>query len=261
MSVNLLNAVGPVTIPDELESFVLILIYYATRYLESNILFGSDVASFIDECFDCYTIESNVIVCGERKASIVVGDGKLLRSRHSALVPISFCRPLDTLLGHSLVRFKALYKVRFYDAWAAKNPNSSESLAPIQLSNNPEAINEEVYRGLNNEESKFAKFEAEWETQDHSVPTKKPPEPTQQERDLADNMRDHTWIDWAFEKALRIEDDWDRAVRHPSGDRVPKGWKSTHAVVPTSGTSPGQKMRNTAIAQLHSGRRDGTHRK
>ncbi|TBU36902.1 hypothetical protein BD309DRAFT_877454, partial [Dichomitus squalens] len=79
MSANLLNAVGPVSIPDELESFILIIIYYATRYLESNILHDTDVASFLDECFDCYTIDGDAILCGERKLSIVVVDGRLLR--------------------------------------------------------------------------------------------------------------------------------------------------------------------------------------
>ncbi|TBU36983.1 hypothetical protein BD309DRAFT_827016, partial [Dichomitus squalens] len=37
MSVRLLNGIGVVKIPDELESFLLILIYYVVRYIESSI--------------------------------------------------------------------------------------------------------------------------------------------------------------------------------------------------------------------------------
>ncbi len=245
MSVNLLNTPGPVNISDDLESLLLVLIYYAIRYVQSSVDHNADVATFLDECFDCYTINSGLILCGERRSTIVSGAGQLLRNSDEMSL-ISFCFSLDRVIAQALTRFRALYKVRRYDEWEECNPPPSPT--PQKPSNNVSDI-PNLQEDASEEERRLAGYEADWDAQPEITPAAPPPAPTPGERILAIQITDHTWMKWAFDKALSTDLGWEKAIRHRSGDRVPKGWESPHALIPVRGLSPAQKVRNTAIAQ------------
>ncbi|KAI1781859.1 hypothetical protein LXA43DRAFT_1105197 [Ganoderma leucocontextum] len=248
MSVNLLNSPGPVNISDELESLLLILIYYAIRYVQSSISHNADVATFLDECFDCYSMNSGLVLCGERKSWVVSVTGQLLRNS-DALSPINFCFSLDRVIAQALTRFCALYKVRRYDEWETENPPPSPT-PQKQLKVNTVSVKVNLQQGAVSEMArKLAEYEADWEAQPDITSTRPPPEPTPAERNFASQVLDHTWMQWAFTRALSTDLGWEKAVRHPSGDRVPKDWESPHAVIPVRGLSPGQQVRDTAIAQ------------
>ncbi len=47
-------------VADEMESFLFILIYYAVRYLTSTIARDMDAASFIDQCYDVYSLWNSI---------------------------------------------------------------------------------------------------------------------------------------------------------------------------------------------------------
>nr|VWO95670.1 Uncharacterized protein [Ganoderma boninense] len=252
MSVRLLNTPGPVNISDDLESLLLILIYYAVRYLQSTIAHNADVATFLDQCFDCYTINSDLVLCGERKSNIVSGKGQLLPSSDSTC-PISFAFSLDRFIAQALTRFCALYKTQRYDDWL-EDATSGYSPPPSPTPQKPFPSNDIsdkpiLQREVSEEERKRAEYEADWNAQTEIVPTAPPPAPTPAERKFGAQVKDHFWMKWAFDKALSTDLGWENAVRHRSGDRVPKGWESPHAVIPVRGRSPAQKVRDTAIAQ------------
>ncbi|CDO76136.1 hypothetical protein BN946_scf184332.g6 [Trametes cinnabarina] len=97
-----------VEIPDELESFVHVLLYYAVRYLRSNCPNG---AGFLDTYFDAYTVQNGVFTCGQKKES-TLKDALLEIQRD---VPLEFASPLDDVFGELLPLFKAYYKVVTYE--------------------------------------------------------------------------------------------------------------------------------------------------
>ncbi|KAM5541548.1 hypothetical protein V8D89_004738 [Ganoderma adspersum] len=120
MSVNLLNAPGPVNILDDLESLLFILIYYAIRYVQSSIAYNSDVATFLDECFNCYTINEGLVLCGERKSWII--------SLHA------FSRSLCTTFPHMAHSTTQLDTERFLSEFL---PYSNDVPTPTNSTHNP----------------------------------------------------------------------------------------------------------------------------
>lgn len=252
MSVNLLNAPGPVNISDDLESLLFILIYYAIRYVQSSIAYDNDVATFLDECFDCYTINEDLVLCGERKSWVVCVMGQLVRNSHT-LDPIRFCFCLDMIIAQALSRFRALYKVRRFDDWEDKNPPPSLPPSPTPqrpCEDHTVSIELNLQQGAVSEQAqKLAEYEADWNAQPAVESTRPPPPPTLAERNFAEQVTDHSWMKWVFDKTLSMDLGWENAIRHRSGDRVPKGWESPHAVIPVRGLSPGQQVRDAAIAQ------------
>ncbi|KAH9896049.1 hypothetical protein C8Q73DRAFT_644518 [Cubamyces lactineus] len=95
-----------VEIPDEIESYLHVLLYFAVRYLHSNC---KDPASFIENYFDSYTYEDGVYTCGARKQHIIKISGRLETSNS---VPLLFNSPMDDIFCELLPVFKAYYKVQ-----------------------------------------------------------------------------------------------------------------------------------------------------
>ena len=93
-----------------------------------------------------------------------------------------------------------------------------------------------------------AEYEADWDAEVDRLKDR-PAEPTQEEKRLAAQVLTHSWMRWAFERAHKDEVGWEKAARHPTGDRVPEEWKSSHEVIPAMGASPGRKARDAVIAQ------------
>ncbi len=95
-----------------MESFLFILIYYALRYLRSSILRDMDAASFIDQCYDVYSLYEGRIIVGQHKGSIIQ-TGKFVWT-HPVLgreFKISFSNPpLDKLISVLLRQLKNYYR-------------------------------------------------------------------------------------------------------------------------------------------------------
>ncbi len=132
MSVHSVRNPGiPVSIPDELESFLHVLLYLALRYLYSSL---QSPGIFIDHYFmSSWTDEKGKTLCGTSKQDIMVY-GRLVfdtkpitflshvqpssESHHDGppianSLPLS---PLNQLIEDLLLHFKALYAVREYNA-------------------------------------------------------------------------------------------------------------------------------------------------
>ena len=103
-----MNSLQPVKHADDLESFLFVLIYYAVRYLDSTLDDDYQVASFIDQSFDCYSVYRNRIIVGQQKATLI-RSGKLVHNFFGN-VDVSFRNPpLDSLINHLLSSFKDYY--------------------------------------------------------------------------------------------------------------------------------------------------------
>ncbi|TBU21216.1 hypothetical protein BD311DRAFT_734591 [Dichomitus squalens] len=95
-SVNLINNCTGTEIPDELESILLILIYYCIRYLQSSIKHDRSVAIILDEIYDCFILHEGTIACGERKDTIITKGKLSYYVPRRGLVKITFNgTPLD----------------------------------------------------------------------------------------------------------------------------------------------------------------------
>ena len=242
-SVNLLNDPKGVKIPDELESILLILIYYSIRYVTSSIPSRAAVAGFLDDCFDCFTLEGGKLMCGERKDTLV-REGKLAHYQpQSGFQDITFNgSPLDYLLSESLKRFAAKYKVTAYDSWTVENRGGAATAPPIPIVRNgvqlvyvidkhaaldddPEAATFEA--GLGPQPDASASWGGQGKTE--------PPEPTSEERELAANVWAHKWLAWMFRRSLNSAG-WEK-VERVKRDRVPKGWVSPHPIIPRDSSS------------------------
>ncbi|KAI0324337.1 hypothetical protein GY45DRAFT_1313971 [Cubamyces sp. BRFM 1775] len=116
-----------VEIPDELESYLHVLLYFSVRYLSSDC---EDPAEFIEQYFDSYTLQNGVYKCGARKREVVKADGQLTVGDG---VPLIFGSPMDNIFRDLLPVFKAYYKVQGHlkaqNALLAPPPETSQSLS------------------------------------------------------------------------------------------------------------------------------------
>ncbi len=219
MSVNLLSDTpSRLSIADDLESMVLVLIYYAVRYLSSSIKENRHVAAFLEECFDMYSLGSAKVLCGERKTIVVKERGQLVHYLPGAgQTRVLFRSPLDRLLSIVLGWFRLRYKVLAWEEHVALQPG----LARAQAHFHTPAKSSRPQTGNGRQDDDGAE---ESELQ---------PAPTSEERGLASRVLGHSFIIPEFWRALRSEH-WAVQVsdRHPDGDRVPLGWLSKLEPVP-----------------------------
>ncbi|KAI0808281.1 hypothetical protein C8Q74DRAFT_1344080 [Fomes fomentarius] len=112
MSVALLSSDKMVEICDEVEAFTYIIIYYAMRYLHSNVR-GFAVASFLDLFYDTYDVDNDGnYVCGRTKRG-TIESGELSITPTSLVL---FNSPLDAVLSALLRWFKSHTFVTRYEA-------------------------------------------------------------------------------------------------------------------------------------------------
>ncbi|KAI0328909.1 hypothetical protein GY45DRAFT_1354868 [Cubamyces sp. BRFM 1775] len=109
MSVALIdNPKKAVEIPDELEAFFHVLLYYAVRYLDSTC---TDVAAYIEHYFEAYRIVNGHYQSGTAKSNTVT-TGRL---QVSADVELLFNSELDYILRTILQWLQAHYAVRKFE--------------------------------------------------------------------------------------------------------------------------------------------------
>ena len=130
MSVELLtNPNKCVEVPDDLESFFLVLLYYAIRYLDSNI---ENVGDYIEEFFDTVTLKGGMYTVGHAKREVMKQYGELTTiAGADSKKKLTFNSPLDGLF-HTLLRsFQAAYKIRAYKRRSVVDPLSSGVIKKI----------------------------------------------------------------------------------------------------------------------------------
>ena len=210
MSVNLLNHITkPVAIPDELESFFHVLVYYSVRYLRSNL---TCIQSWIDNYFYKYLGPGRTGACGQ-KSYAIESTGELRVSMCGD--PLTFRSPMDAVLASILKSLKARYDAMYYDASqaAAPPPVPDPKASSLPSSCEPPAAAPSepfnpAFAGI--DPAVLAQWEADWDAETLTVPG-----PTEEERKLAARLDDH-----GFMLALLA-----RQVGNPywsSDDRVPK---------------------------------------
>ncbi|KAI8976568.1 hypothetical protein BD414DRAFT_445984 [Trametes punicea] len=127
MSVFLINEPKKaVDIPDELEAFFHVLLYYSVRYLRSNC---QDVPLYMEHYFEAYRIENGQYQCGAGKSS-TMENGRLKISDKNGY--LQFNSPIDRILQVWLGLLKAHYEVRRYEQRRKATPPSSEGQGASQ---------------------------------------------------------------------------------------------------------------------------------
>ena len=110
MSVALLSENKAVEICDELEAFFYVLLYYATRYLKSN-LEGFTLANYLDEFFDQYKQLGDGWSCGHVKRA-AIQTGRLIVYGD---VELQFGGPMDHTIATLLSWFHSHHVVSTYE--------------------------------------------------------------------------------------------------------------------------------------------------
>lgn len=123
-----------VEISDELEAFFWVLIYYAVRYLVSNV---DDVGNWLEDHFDTFSFAKGKYVCGSKKKIAVSRDGALIADDIEN-EKLRFGGPLDRLISACLHRFKAHYHVYRHNRLQRKKKKLQESVSDIKLPPSPE---------------------------------------------------------------------------------------------------------------------------
>ena len=119
MSVGLSRCLSKVAeVVDDLESFMHVVIYYAVRYLRSNV---PDVPGWLENYFDLFLIYDGQYLCSPAKERSVL-NGEL---EATATVPLHFGSPIDNLLLHLIRSFRSYYIEKAYDEYMKSHEDSS----------------------------------------------------------------------------------------------------------------------------------------
>ncbi|KAI0323417.1 hypothetical protein GY45DRAFT_1439605 [Cubamyces sp. BRFM 1775] len=223
-----------VEIPDELESYLHVLLYFAIRYIHSNC---KDPAGFIENYFDSYTYEDGVYTCGARKQNIIKTAGRLEMRSHE---PLTFDSPIDDIFAQLLPLFKSHYKVQDY-LKAKEKPTvpststtsslraSSPDIVPLRSSSKLDALRERLAN----------KTKQRVECADD--------EPTVQEKEDAQFLANHDFMLVTLADA-QAEKNWHKTDK--VGDRVPDAYKPLVSLANARGASTHtmKRRRTTGIA-------------
>ncbi|KAI9065679.1 hypothetical protein FKP32DRAFT_1623592 [Trametes sanguinea] len=241
-----------VEIPDELESFLHVLLYYAVRYLNSNC---GDAAAFLEGHFDAYTFKDGIYTCGQAKEN-AVKDARLEVSRKVAL---KFGSPLDRVFKTLLSWFKAHYAVQDYknmqlEAAKALGLSTISKVAAEDLTTESDSpVPEEAEEAASDKDAgALESVEEIWpdeelEEEEDNDPT---PKPTAQEEALAEMLTNHTKVLGILLKAYLSAKGWNS--KDKVGDRVPDDYEPRFPIAPEKGPSlKSVKRMRTASLVLH----------
>ncbi|KAJ8496357.1 hypothetical protein ONZ51_g1142 [Trametes cubensis] len=233
-----------VEIPDELESYLHVLLYFSVRYIRSNC---KDPAGFIENYFDSYTYSDGVYTCGARKQHVIQVAGRL-ETGHG--VPLIFDSPIDDIFARLLPLFKAHYKVQKYlrakqkpavtvPSTTCPLPVRSPALEPLRNSSKLAALREQMANELERFRHRTYRDDA----------------PTAQEEKKARHLADHDLMLVTFYKAQAKTDRWRKTDK--VGDRVPEEYKSQAPLAnphPVSGrTTKRRKTTGVTVAAAPDG--------
>ncbi|TBU56976.1 hypothetical protein BD310DRAFT_1022212, partial [Dichomitus squalens] len=249
VSVNLLsNALSRHRLQDELESLLHVLIYYSIRYLHSTLTDGQ-VASFIDEYFDCFSLLNGKISCGEKKSMIIRDKGELVFSKGYGLTRVLFGSPMDKLIATVLRWFKAHYAVLDYETWRARlpvqlplpSPMTSDHTArtppPFTLDKNVPEIeaDAEKYEGEIDDDGLYSDDEFPQAPNPNrytaEVLLKEKDPPTSEDVALAKLLVDHDAMIALFHHVWAAREEW-KLAGDKAPDRVDKNYRSPYPIMP-----------------------------
>ena len=194
-----------ITIPDELESFFHVLLYYALRYVKTPNCDGESIADFLDRYFDLYGMEKGTYICGALKRSTM----ELGAIRIGSSTYPRFDNPLDTLFAKLLSWFRARYVVLAHE----KNKPTTSSQTTPKADTTPDlsdVLSAHHARGLNIR----GKFGPSRDTSEKAVG------PTEEDKTLAAFLASHSEMLIAFDEAASGH--W---PKQKAEDQIPSGWR------------------------------------
>ena len=205
-----------VEICDELESFFYVILYYAVRYLRSNIP-RENVGDWIHYFFDTYGVSGDTYVCGQVKLS-TIENGKLIVSAGKTL---KFYSPIDGVLADLLSWFKAHHAVMMYEM-------NSDQLETI-----PEVASQQLRTrsparlvALPTSDSDDSD-DSESEESDVGTPQGSVRAPSQLEWTLYEKVVTHDAMLKRLKKAIRVDphkgQGW--TSNDKLGERIPENWQ------------------------------------
>ncbi|KAH9896040.1 hypothetical protein C8Q73DRAFT_643342 [Cubamyces lactineus] len=223
-----------VEIPDDLESYLHVLLYFSVRYLNSDC---KDPAEFIESYFDSYTLQGGVYKCGARKREVIKVAGKLTVGDG---VPLFFQSPMDDIFSELLPVFKAYYKVQ--DHLKARTTTAEPPPEPIEPPSSPTIPSSPTSAMEERRHSRALK----------ALPARKKwasysdDEPTDAEKHDAALLADHDFVLSTLYNAFRSKKRWglDKVK-----DRVPIDYKPQVPLAIARGASARtMKRRKTDVA-------------
>ena len=237
-----LSAVG---VPDELESFLHVLIYNSIRFLIHD---ASSTHGFVKAYFDGYNeVDGDIGVSASDTKSIVVKSGELQYNGNKIMIrlPTGEPHPINGVLEHLLQLFKARYEIleyeakkAAYDARQCAHPDPLPSLLDtISEDTKPDDGIKEVLAFEKRQNNRYydpnaaaafklkVKLKLEKNSQNSRQP---PPRPPTETFELAEALENHTGFIMVLQEYIEsTEIDWplqDRRAVDTLKGYVPPRW-------------------------------------
>ncbi|KAH9896024.1 hypothetical protein C8Q73DRAFT_643740 [Cubamyces lactineus] len=217
-----------VEIPDELESYLHVLLYFSVRYLNSDC---QDPAEFIESYFDSYTLQGGLYTCGARKMHVIQTAGKLEVRKG---VPLTFASPMDYIFRTLLPLFKAHYKVQDYlKSKDATSNSSSRNIRPMP-SSTPRPSS--AAPGARRSAGGIAALKA-LAAGKLVLPAPDDDTPTPEEKKCAALLETHDFVLGVLANAYDLDSEELKWGCDKVGDRVPDDYKPRVPLAPPRGAS------------------------
>lgn len=225
----LLKDTKVVEIPDELESFFWVLIYYAVRYLPSNV---KDVGNWLEDHFDTFSFDEGKYVCGTKKQRTFSSDGRLLAREYPPL-DLKFGGPLDTFIGECLFRFKKYYRVYNYKVEQREKEKERRRGSSNKSTSTPSQPRAATLTSQNTLEKTLQRRLAgpPRGTRD-AVSWDEVEPPTQYDRNMALSVSTHVAMRESLREAC-LKSNWPESLCVVE-DRVPIGWEPKKVLGPVA---------------------------
>nr|VWO99842.1 Swi1p [Ganoderma boninense] len=208
---------------DDLEAFFYVILYNAIRYVDSNC---EDVATFLEDFFDCYALYQGAYYVGDKKKSAVKLAEIELNNQQKLLFAAA---PMNDLVGSLLRSISAHYKIATYEHEQRRGTSDKAVIfapqAPSQGSAADAWDDADIFLADPHLAHDQDAPSASKETTDQSL---KPP--TQEELTLAKDVSDHDLFLRVVRSAMHSKG-WSKGSAW-KGDHVSPTWKSSKKLGP-----------------------------
>ena len=218
MSVDMLSKRAKVVdVADDLESFFYVILYYASRYLKSNV---EDVGAFIEGLFDSYELVGGRYLVGRAKSTAIYSSDYVRLTPASGSPFLHFSSPLDQLLLTLRGCFHSLYKVREYDSQEVIFPipptDTTQSDPPCTPSKAKEDSDACLILDLDDED------DDEDDDDEETIIQPAASVPTQEDRTRAANAANYGYMLRLLKRHIQAK--WPPIKNE--GDLIPANWES-----------------------------------
>ncbi|KAI0364875.1 hypothetical protein BV20DRAFT_982917 [Pilatotrama ljubarskyi] len=226
-------------IPDELESFFYVTLYYAVRYLKSNC---TNAGPYLEAFFDAFTVTpEGIYTCGAAKSDALETHGSLYLMRN---VELKLDSPLDTIFRKLLLCFRAHYKIQNY---RKTKPDDSPGPSDTAQHNDQEFAfppSSPTTKLIRRAASRLHVLKAFAARKTLLLPP--PDAPTREDENNASLIAEHSWMVGVLAEALDSKE-WQA---DKVGDRVPPEYKPQYVVAKLDGPASSTiKRRRAAVAK------------